>query len=513
MNSLILGRRLSMRIILPLAGVCLILIFLGIFISLQEVTKTSNSTSSLSTYTSGELTRTNETTSNTTISYFPGSCSIKIINASGRVSAQSCVTGQILAGNGSNSSNSCLSGNNASCVFQDAINDLELTKGILLVEPGEYLITNTVTLYDGITLTGGSFGWGYSGDVLSPSLLIGNLSGPIIQILQNPTDSRADFGGIQYLGITGSGNPNYVRQDCILINYTSGFIYDLQFEYLGLNHCYNGIDDVGIAKTFINNLYAEFNINDGVLLRYGSLWISASNFGQNGVHALQAVVAQIFSVSNSRIFGSGQEGIWCQSSPTNSLITQNEIINNGSPLYADILLEGLNKPNQIENNIFVETRTANSSGAKAAIEVGIVPDFIQISGNTFFGFTSPIIGLQPNAGNEISIENNTGYGSTYIPDPFYTSQSLMGFMGDGGGNSPIPPNQTTIINQFSPKNIYITIGNWNLTEGHLFGLTLDGVLLFSSVNPTPQVITLRVDPGENFSCTYTNQVNFTVILE
>jgi len=227
----------------------------------------------------------------------------------------------------------------ASNVIQYAIDSLVGKWGTVVLAPGIYRLSKTITLYPGIGLRGFYAGWSNGTDGFG-TILTGNFNAPIIKVVKH--SSYKDnflytvFPYITELMITSTAPSGSTNNHGIYISSENGVIHDMYLRNVMVAWCKgHGIYISGGGKYYIIDSYSEGNALDGIYINNAWLVHIINNYiygNRNGIYISPTNgFAQVMIIGNT-INGNNWHGIFVYPSLTNGhvIIVGNTINRSGS---------------------------------------------------------------------------------------------------------------------------------------------------------------------------------------
>lgn len=322
----------------------------------------------------------------------------------------------------------------ASNVIQYAIDSLVGKWGTVVLAPGIYSLSKTITLYPGIALRGFYAGWS-DGSAGFGTILTGNFNAPIIKVVNHPSYKDIQlytvFPYISELMITSTAPSGSSNNHGIYISSENGTIHDMYIRNVMVAWCKgHGLYISGGGKYYIVDSYSEGNALNGIFI--DSAWL---------VHII-----------NNYIYGNGN-GIYI--SPTNNFV-QAKIIgntvhgNNGHGIFV--------YPSLTDGHVIIVGNTIGRNGSTSGyrnLYLVAVKNFV-VEGNTFYDDRSP-----PVTAYHIYVQNASSMG--VIANNIFRTPAATDYMNVENGakvfvhnnvNDPVPVSLKTISVPVGVNNTY-----------------------------------------------------------
>ena len=256
----------------------------------------------------------------------------------------------------------------ASNVIQYAIDSLVGKWGTIVLAPGIYKLSKTITMYPGIGLRGFYAGWSNITNSFG-TILMGNFNDPIIKVVVHPNYTSnllyTVHPYITELMIASSAPSNSSNNHGIYLSSENGAINDMYIRNVMVYACKgHGLYISGGGKFYITDSYFEVNSLDGIYIDYAWLVHIINNYifgNRNGIYISPTNNSIQATIMGNTILGNKWHGIFVYPSVSNGHI------------------------NIIGNNI---GRSGSGSGYRN-INMYSVANFI-IANNVFFDDRSPI---------------------------------------------------------------------------------------------------------------------------
>jgi len=228
---------------------------------------------------------------------------------------------------------------NASNVIQYAIDSLVGKWGTVVLAPGIYRLSRTITMYPGIGLRGFYAGWSNGSEGFG-TILTGNSNAPIIKVVNHPSYKDIQlytvFPYISELMITSTAPSGSSNNHGIYISSENGAIYDMYIRNVMVAWCKgHGLYISGGGKYYIVDSYFEGNALDGIYIDHAWLVHIINNYIYGNRMGIRITPTDNFTqvkIIGNTIHGNNQHGIFAYPSVTSGhvIIIGNTIGRSGS---------------------------------------------------------------------------------------------------------------------------------------------------------------------------------------
>ena len=254
----------------------------------------------------------------------------------------------------------------ASNVIQYAIDSLVGKWGTVVLAPGIYRLSKTITLYSGIALRGLYAGWS-DGTKGFGTILTGNFNAPIIKVVNHPSYKDimlyTVFPYISELMVTSTAPSGSTNNHGIYISSENGVINDMYLRNVMVAWCKgHGIYISGGGKYYIIDSYSEGNALDGIYIDLAWLVHIVNNFiatSRNGIYISPKNNFVQANIVGNTVLGNREHGIFVYPSLPDGhvIIVGNSIGRNGSASgYRNLYLVAV-KNFVVEGNVFFDDRS------------------------------------------------------------------------------------------------------------------------------------------------------------
>ena len=227
----------------------------------------------------------------------------------------------------------------ASNVIQYAIDSLVGKWGTVVLAPGIYRLSKTITMYPGIALRGFYAGW-FTGSEGFGTILVGNFNAPIIKVVNHPSYKDVMlytvFPYISELMVTSTAPSGSTNNHGIYISSENGVIHDMYLRNVMVAWCKgHGIYISGGGKYYITDSYSEGNELDGIYIDSAWLVHIINNYiygNRNGIYITPSNSSIQIMIIGNMINGNKGHGIIAYPSVTDGhvVIIGNTINRSGS---------------------------------------------------------------------------------------------------------------------------------------------------------------------------------------